>query len=460
MVTIGTTLVIILAASSAVQDAKASMGRRDGPRVDLLWRRRRQDAPSASIPSPCPDVLLNIRFNERRDRWYGLLSFAAEESTTGVVLTITLDKRAHLIGTSFGEVSTSDNIVHTITDDTLKLEPGQLLAVRFFVKFEAGSVDPPRVRTIKFNDGQICPRGEEPVMETEPPITSPAPQVTFPSPPPTTASTSSMPIIAEEQPVTPMVSSKLSSGRLPNRSIGRVWSSQHYGIDGEFKLQSNTSLLVLLIARPPQLPRQDNLLESQEEDLDVLLKEVFGEPEDADGVFGSQTSNPLLLSSQSGGRDGTGGEDEGPPPFTSNPGAPVVIRQRQATSATTRASGGEPTPAWPSPCPGVFSYLRNDAAGDKWYGTLTLSSSVSLVGIRIDVELDKPSRILGAWLGEGTTTDNKRYTIWNPSAEIESGEAVNLRLFAKYDRAEADPPRIVSLRLNGRLICPTQGRSG
>lgn len=47
-----------------------------------------------------------------------------------------------------------------------------------------------------------------------------------------------------------------------------------------------------------------------------------------------------------------------------------------------------------SPCPRVFFYEGAEPERDRWYGAVLLSTEESLVGVRLDIKLDRPSQIL------------------------------------------------------------------
>ncbi|XP_071443119.1 serine protease gd-like [Hetaerina americana] len=490
---------LALALLVALLAHEASAGRHDGG-SPVEGRPRRQAAPRADRPgssagprvtSPCPEVLFNIKVNRNRNRWYGLISVNPEEPADEIVLDIQLDKRADLIGTTFGEVNTQDNLVHTIRVDNRRVERGQIFPVRFFVKFNASSDDVPKVKGIRYNGRRICPPGED--EEENLPVTQ---EIAYISPPPSTASSfldaNNQPGLPRDTPTPPTAippkATPSGSGQgaeihvstqpkdVKSNEYEVEWKGnrvgthsdtpQLYVINGEFKIKSNASLLILLIARPPQNSTSGHQIASGgtvsvgggTENLDELLSEVFAASEGLEGSSKEPADVRPVTAAAEDEEVGGDGEDE-PPPFTSNAGtAPPVLRNQQATS-TTQAPGGremEPRLAWPSPCPGVFSYLRNAAGSDTWYGTLTLTSPEAIVGIRLDIELDKPSRILGAWLGEVTSADNIHYSIWNSSAEIVPGETVDVRFFVKHDREEVEPPKIQTIRLNGRMICPAR----
>ncbi|GBP45819.1 Serine protease gd [Eumeta japonica] len=58
------------------------------------------------------------------------------------------------------------------------------------------------------------------------------------------------------------------------------------------------------------------------------------------------------------------------------------------------------------------------------------------------------------WDAEVSTKDNIDFKIENPDLRINATPVKSLRLFAKYDILQG-PPKIVSIRLNGREICDT-----
>lgn len=48
----------------------------------------------------------------------------------------------------------------------------------------------------------------------------------------------------------------------------------------------------------------------------------------------------------------------------------------------------------PSPCPDVFAYEGSEPEYNRWYGEISLITDESLVGIRLDVELDRPADLM------------------------------------------------------------------
>ncbi|XP_049839668.1 uncharacterized protein LOC126284636 isoform X1 [Schistocerca gregaria] len=130
---------------------------------------------------------------------------------------------------------------------------------------------------------------------------------------------------------------------------------------------------------------------------------------------------------------------------TAAPAAAQSRSQRQEQAGSRRHPG--------SPCPRVFTYEGDEAEPDRWYGTVMLATDEPLIGIRLDVQLDRPAKILGNWEGEVSTRDNVRYTILNLQTRLRPGPPRAVRIFVRY--GERDPvPRLRSIALNGRRICP------
>lgn len=46
-----------------------------------------------------------------------------------------------------------------------------------------------------------------------------------------------------------------------------------------------------------------------------------------------------------------------------------------------------------SPCPNVFTY-EGEPENDRWYGLMTFSSNIELVGLIYKIQLDRPGQLL------------------------------------------------------------------
>ncbi|XP_029343478.1 serine proteinase stubble isoform X2 [Acyrthosiphon pisum] len=106
----------------------------------------------------------------------------------------------------------------------------------------------------------------------------------------------------------------------------------------------------------------------------------------------------------------------------------------------------------PSPCPDIFTYEGSEPENNRWYGEISLRTDESLVGIRLDIELDRPSDLM-SWMGEITTSDNVKFTVLNLNQKLKPGPPVLSRIMAKFNRSTGSP-KLRFIRLNGRKICP------
>ncbi|XP_046385991.1 uncharacterized protein LOC124155874 isoform X2 [Ischnura elegans] len=465
-------LLLVLGALSAAVGVASAAALKIAPNdEEVLMRAPRQaeelGGPQARpvVISPCPSILYNIRFRPDGRRWSGLFSYIPDENTTGVVVEVELDKPVNFLGSPFGEVSSNDSITHVIKNDDYEADVDIDLKFRILVQYEVAE-DPPRVRTIKFNGKLICPDdGGEPPFTSDvaaptfsPPSTTTRPPSTTTRRPSTTTrrpSTTARPSTTTARPalppiegdiavtVTTSVSSSTSTSSPREKLTEKVvTTSDPYEISGNFKIYSNTSLVLLLAARPPK-PGSSEETKIETDELSMLIAQVFNNNSETDFASGPAVIQLLPMD-----KDREDGEDE--PPFTS--GTRQLPPLEGGNSRLDGVRGGRAQ--WTSPCDGVFTYLTDSIKSDSWYGVLTLTSMVDVRGIRLDFELDKPARVFGAWLGEATTMDKKHYTIWNPYADIDPDEVIVVRIFAKYDPSEFDPPRISSIRFNGRRICP------
>ncbi|XP_050441515.1 uncharacterized protein LOC126846270 [Adelges cooleyi] len=107
----------------------------------------------------------------------------------------------------------------------------------------------------------------------------------------------------------------------------------------------------------------------------------------------------------------------------------------------------------PSPCPDIFAYEGTEPENNRWYGEISLRTDESLVGIRLDIELDRPSDLMVSWMGETSSNDNVKFTILNLNQKLRPGPPVLSRIMVKFNRTTGSP-RLRVIRLNGRKICP------
>ncbi|KAJ8711195.1 hypothetical protein PYW07_008437 [Mythimna separata] len=103
-----------------------------------------------------------------------------------------------------------------------------------------------------------------------------------------------------------------------------------------------------------------------------------------------------------------------------------------------------------SPCPDVFTYEPPDPNIDRWYGVVNVTTD-NVGQLRLDILLDDKADILGSWIGEVTTLNNKDYTIVIEGYN-KSSSTLEVRFFVKYKHLKR-VPRLETIRLDGREIC-------
>ncbi|KAL0818500.1 hypothetical protein ABMA28_008955 [Loxostege sticticalis] len=106
-----------------------------------------------------------------------------------------------------------------------------------------------------------------------------------------------------------------------------------------------------------------------------------------------------------------------------------------------------------SPCPNVFQYEPPGTEPGRWYGVVNLSTDSTLHSLWLNIVLDRKADILGNWIGDVTTSDNKDFKIENTNMKIHPGPAVAVRFFVQYNTLNPPTPKLKTIRLNGREIC-------
>ncbi|XP_046385985.1 uncharacterized protein LOC124155871 [Ischnura elegans] len=590
------------------------------------------------VVSPCPDVLIGVTNNNKTNRWYGVVSFPVVEPINGIDLSIRLDKRADMLGTWLGEVFTDDKTYFSIIDDQVKVLPGEIFAVRFFVKYNPSEGEPPRVKTITFNGRLICPQNKESLQpkdsaesdsspfvssETTQSVTvdhgasiSPrlSAQVPLTTQPPRhsrgdDSSQHEKPQLEQSQAASMLVNLLRRLARIRNApndqeqsiafeelqdgSFGRrgenarglrvetlegllttllrllttdeernldlgIPNPRHYdaevenvattpstaflvneavltdriapveasvneeanrvphkdedvGVGRPFKprdpetyydeVEYGDDGLALFVSTPrnlPQSPPQSSTTSPDTEQTTTLPTTLAEDTSPSSSEFGStlgvgnfETYGPQ--DTEAYGDDAKAEESDGvttarswtetdqpqtrfvtdrpettlptetPAPTTTVEPTTIVdsdeinavFGEREVAKVESAATADDPR-RMTTPCPGVFSYFSHLAGDDVWYGNITLNSDEDLVGLRVDLELDKRAQGIGALLGNVSTRDNIHFTVWNSTARIDPGESIYVYFFVKYDPRETVPPRIQTIRLNGMQICSTR----
>ncbi|XP_049879106.1 serine protease gd-like isoform X2 [Pectinophora gossypiella] len=110
-----------------------------------------------------------------------------------------------------------------------------------------------------------------------------------------------------------------------------------------------------------------------------------------------------------------------------------------------------------SPCANVFMYEPSSTEPGRWYGVVNLSTDSTLHSLWLNIVLDSKADILGNWVGDVTTTDNIDFKIENTKMKIHPGPAQAVRFFVQYNPLNK-PPKLQTIRLNGREICNANNR--
>lgn len=106
--------------------------------------------------SPCPNVFQYTSTDVGpSSRWYGVINLSTDNTLHSLWLNIVLDRKADILGTWIGDITTTDNIDFKIENTTLKITPGPATPMRFFVQY-SGSDSTPKLQAIRLNGREIC----------------------------------------------------------------------------------------------------------------------------------------------------------------------------------------------------------------------------------------------------------------------------------------------------------------
>ncbi|KAL1454080.1 hypothetical protein WDU94_010367 [Cyamophila willieti] len=106
-----------------------------------------------------------------------------------------------------------------------------------------------------------------------------------------------------------------------------------------------------------------------------------------------------------------------------------------------------------SPCPSIFSYEGAEPEADRWYGEIVVTTREYLVGVRLNIQLDRRSHLLVSWLGEVTTSDNREFTVLNLDQRLDPARPLTTRIMVRFDPS-GGAPKVKAVWLNGKQICP------
>ncbi|KAG6446765.1 hypothetical protein O3G_MSEX004608 [Manduca sexta] len=106
----------------------------------------------------------------------------------------------------------------------------------------------------------------------------------------------------------------------------------------------------------------------------------------------------------------------------------------------------------PSPCPGVFEYQKPGSETGKWEGVVHLTSDVQLYSVFLNIILTEKAQLLGNWLAESTTQDNKQFRIESTELVISPAAPLDFKFFVRFDPL-SKIPLLQSIKFNGQEIC-------
>ncbi|XP_055548098.1 coagulation factor IX-like isoform X4 [Wyeomyia smithii] len=105
--------------------------------------------------SPCPQVFSYDEQEDSTDTWYGTLRLKTAVPLHGIFIDVIFDALVFVFGAYFKDVTTKDNLHFHIEDKTYRLNAGETLILKFYVKHtDYGRV--PLLRQVRFNGQNIC----------------------------------------------------------------------------------------------------------------------------------------------------------------------------------------------------------------------------------------------------------------------------------------------------------------
>ncbi|CAO1381196.1 unnamed protein product [Diamesa hyperborea] len=106
--------------------------------------------------SPCPNVFSygNNQDDDAVDVWYGTLRLQTSVLLHGISVDVIFDRRVAVFGAYyFNDVTTKNNLEFLIENKTYKLEPGQILTINIYVRYDSYV---PSIKQVRLNGQNIC----------------------------------------------------------------------------------------------------------------------------------------------------------------------------------------------------------------------------------------------------------------------------------------------------------------
>ncbi|XP_058824443.1 plasminogen-like [Topomyia yanbarensis] len=105
--------------------------------------------------SPCPTVFNYDEQDDSQDTWYGTLRLKTNVPLHGIFIDVIFDGQIYVFGAYFKDVTTKDNLHFHIEDKSYRLNAGETLILKFYVKHsDYGRV--PKLHQVRFNGQNIC----------------------------------------------------------------------------------------------------------------------------------------------------------------------------------------------------------------------------------------------------------------------------------------------------------------
>nr|XP_019558148.2 transmembrane protease serine 3-like isoform X3 [Aedes albopictus] len=105
--------------------------------------------------SPCPAVFSYDEKEDTSDTWYGTLKLKTNVPLHGIFIDVIFDGQVYVFGAYFKDVTTKDNLRFHIEDKTYRLNAGETLILKFYVKHSEYGRSP-GLRQVRFNGQNIC----------------------------------------------------------------------------------------------------------------------------------------------------------------------------------------------------------------------------------------------------------------------------------------------------------------
>ncbi|XP_053690846.1 serine proteinase stubble-like [Sabethes cyaneus] len=112
-------------------------------------------AKSYQKSSPCPSVFSYDEQEDSTDTWYGTLRLKTNVPLHGIFIDVIFDGLVLVFAAYFKDVTTKDNLHFHIEDKSYRLNAGETLILKFYVKHpDYGRV--PLLRQVRFNGQNVC----------------------------------------------------------------------------------------------------------------------------------------------------------------------------------------------------------------------------------------------------------------------------------------------------------------